>query len=90
MLVPRVFSLFSVKKDKEYIQITGEYRREKVTKMALNRALWRFITPGNNILLLCRAQSSANAAIGILFYETLFNFSAAITAAVFQLFTRIC
>ena len=45
--------------------------------MALNRALWRFVTPGNNILLLCRAQSSANAAIGILFYETLFNFSAA-------------
>jgi len=43
--------------------------------MALNRALWRFVTPGNNILLLCRAQSSANAAIGILFYETLFNFS---------------
>lgn len=31
--------------------------------MALNRALWRFVTPGNNILLLCRAQSSANAAI---------------------------
>lgn len=46
--------------------------------MALNRVLWRFVTPGNNILLLCRAQSSANAAIGILFYETLFNFSAAI------------
>ena len=45
--------------------------------MALNRALWRFVTPGKNTLLLCRAQSSANAAIGILFYETLFNFSAA-------------
>lgn len=31
--------------------------------MALNRALWRFVTPGKNTLLLCRAQSSANAAI---------------------------
>ena len=77
MLVPRVFSLqsrFPVwNRNNECSQITGEYRREKVTKMALNRALWRFITPGNNILLLCRAQSSANAAIGILFYETLFS-----------------
>ncbi|KAM7447014.1 hypothetical protein ABFA07_004662 [Porites harrisoni] len=31
--------------------------------MVLNRALWRFVTPGKNTLLLCRAQSSANAAI---------------------------
>lgn len=31
--------------------------------MALNRAVWRFVTPGKNTLLLCRAQSSANAAI---------------------------
>ena len=65
------------KRDKDSIQVTGEYRREKVFKMALNRALWRFVAPGKNILLLCRAQSSANAAIGILFYERLFNFSAA-------------
>ena len=51
--------------------------------MALNRALWRFVTPGKNILVLCRAQSSANAAIGILFYETLFSHE--ISVAVFQL-----
>lgn len=65
------------KRDKDSIQVRGEYRREKVLKMALNRALWRLVTPRNNILLLCSAQSSANAAIGILFYETIFNFSAA-------------
>lgn len=37
--------------------------------MALQRVLRRVITPGNNVLLLCRAQSTGSAAVGILFNE---------------------
>lgn len=37
--------------------------------MALQRVLRRVITPGNNVLLLCRAQSTGSVAVGILFNE---------------------
>ena len=35
--------------------------------MALQRTLRRMISPANNMLLFCRAQSTGSAAIGILF-----------------------
>lgn len=35
--------------------------------MALQRTLRRMVSPANNMLLFCRAQSTGSAAIGILF-----------------------
>lgn len=35
-------------------------------KMALHRVLRRMVSPANNVLLFCRAQSTGSAAIGIL------------------------
>lgn len=37
--------------------------------MALQRVVRRMVSPANNVLLLCRAQSTGTAAIGILFHE---------------------
>ena len=41
--------------------------RQQQFKMALQRTLRRMVTPANNMLLFCRAQSTGSAAIGILF-----------------------
>ena len=41
-------------------------KSSEICVMAYLRVLRRFLTPGNNALLLCRAQSTGNAAIGIL------------------------
>lgn len=40
---------------------------KQLFEMALQRTLRRMVSPANNMLLFCRAQSTGSAAIGILF-----------------------
>ena len=42
--------------------------------MALQRTLRRMVSPANNMLLFCRAQSTGSAAIGILFPLVIYIF----------------